>query len=402
MKHESAAAGPGLAEQEPATARSPRPESSGAPGFAAVLAAFQARFETVLAEWLATRSSTLGGELAVGGELVDGVARLATAPAKRLRPALVHFTWRALAPAGAPETGVLPLALSTELLHTYLLIHDDVMDHAELRRGRSSAHAEFAHRHRERGWGGEAAEFGVATAILLGDLAHTWAWERFQAASGELAAGPRRDALAACFAAMAEEVIAGQYLEIVLAQRGDGSAEELGQVLRLKSGRYSVERPVQLGALYAAGAGGRDLDSRVLDALSRYGRALGEAFQLQDDVLGTFGEAGEVGKPVAGDLEEGKMTFLVYHALRDAAPEEAVRLRRALGRKGLTGAEAEDARAILRGSGALEQVRQMVEERVAAARAALAEAAAAGPGAPRGDGLAFLSGMVDYLAERRR
>jgi geranylgeranyl diphosphate synthase type I len=196
---------------------------------------------------------------------------------------------------------------------------------------------------------------------------------------------------------MTREVVAGQYLEVLLARRGDAGEDDLARVLRLKSGRYSVERPLELGALLA---GARD---ELLAPLARCGRALGEAFQLQDDVLGTFGEAGELGKPVASDLEEGKLTFLVFHALAAAPPADAARLRAALGRPGLEPEEVEALRRVIEGSGALARVRRMIDERLGAARAALAGAVRAVPEGPgTAAGFAFLAGLVDDLAERRR
>ncbi len=157
---------------------------------------------------------------------------------------------------------MLPLALATELLHTYLLIHDDIMDHAEVRRGLPAAHVRFRDAHRERGFQGDAQDFGLSVAILLGDLAHTWAVELATRAalSNPLRNPLRNQEIARCFAAMSQEVIGGQYLELLVAQRRGAPEEELTRVLRLKSGCYTAERPIQLGAILAgvrAGPPGR-------------------------------------------------------------------------------------------------------------------------------------------------
>ena len=393
-----------------------RPAAAAAEGFRAALDGYRRRFDAELAAWIEGKRTAWAVELPGAEELPEAVAALAAGGGKRLRPALVESAWRLSTPAAdeppppaEPPLGVRALAAAVELLHTYLLIHDDIMDHAPTRRGEPSAWAAFAARHRQRGWRGEADDFGVTAAILAGDLAHAWANERFAEACSALppdAGGARRRAaLAAAFAGTAEEVIGGQYLEIALGLRGEGTAMELARVLRMKSGRYTVERPLELGALYAGTPPGR------ARALARYGRAVGEAFQLHDDVLGTFGEAEEVGKPVGGDLAEGKLTFLVFHALRHAGPERAGRLRRGLGRADLEAAEVEEMRATIRDSGALARVRGMIDERLAAARQSLAEIAApaagdaedAGAAGPPADpaALAFLAGLVDYVAERR-
>lgn len=365
-----------------------RPDAATVSSFRELLEPFRRHFDDRLAAWIAARPQQ--------DALTGAVGRLAAAGGKRLRPALVWFAWRACGGTEEDTAGtgaVASLARAVELLHTYLLIHDDIMDHAATRRGEPTAHVEFARRMVDAGLEGDAADFGRTAAILAGDLAHAWAHELVDAACRELPAA-RRGAVERTFAAACQEVIAGQYQEIVTALRRDASEEELERVLQLKSGRYSVQRPVELGAL-AAGAGGA-----LLDALSRYGAALGEAFQLQDDVLGTFGDSRATGKPVVSDLAEGKFTFLVYHALESAPPERADELRAALGDPELGPEQAARLRAIIEESGALERVRRRIGERLDVAREALAEAAEDLEERQDGEGRAFLAGLVDYVAER--
>jgi geranylgeranyl diphosphate synthase type I len=364
-------------------------DASGALGgaFDALLEGFRAKLGSRLEAWLAAKreaaaASTVPSDL----DLIDGVAQLMTHGGKRLRPALVYYSYRAL--GGESDAAVLPLALATEFLHTYLLIHDDIMDHAETRRGLASAHARFRELHRERGWRGDATEFGAAVAILLGDLAHTWAVELF---SGVPVEGPRAAELTRCFSAMCQEVIGGQYLELLVASRRESEQadeEELLSVLRLKSGRYTAERPLQLGGILA------EAEPGTLAALARFGGAVGEAFQLQDDLLGMFGDPKKVGKPVGADLTEGKFTFLIFHALKTASPEERQALTAALGRPDLPAGEVLRVQRILEATGARAQVEGMVDERLQVARAALAGLDLREPGRT------FLSGVVDFLKER--
>jgi geranylgeranyl diphosphate synthase, type I len=369
--------------------------ASGSGGFDALLTGFRARLDARLEAWLsAKRAEAAGAAEPWDLDLIDGVALLMTHGGKRLRPALVYYSYLALGgDPGHADAAVLPLALATEFLHTYLLIHDDIMDHAETRRGLPSAHARFRELHRAQGWRGDAGEFGAAGAILLGDLAHTWAVELF---AGVPVEGERKAELTRSFSAMCQEVIGGQYLELLVASRRDtaqADESELLSVLRLKSGRYTAERPIQLGGILAAA------DSGPLAALARFGGAVGEAFQLQDDLLGMFGDPETVGKPVGADLTEGKFTFLIFHALRDARPEERQALSAALGRPDLPLAEVERVQRILEGTGARAKVEAMVEERLAVARTALA-------GLDSGlelrePGRTFLAGLIDYLKERR-
>ncbi|MES1211120.1 MAG: polyprenyl synthetase family protein, partial [Acidobacteriota bacterium] len=266
-----------------------------------------------------------------------------------------------------------------------------IMDHAEVRRGQPAAHVRFSRAHQDRGLHGDAQDFGRSVAILLGDLAHTWAVELSTGVSLEtgLDAGRRARELTRCFSAMSEEVIGGQYLELLVAQRRTASEEELLRVLRLKSGRYTAERPIQLGALLARAP------EPVLAALSHYGTAVGEAFQLQDDLLGMFGDAGTVGKPVGEDLREGKFTFLIHHALSAVTPEQRRVLEAALGNPALTAAEVAAAQRILEETGARRKVTEMVAERLRAARAALDRLENLTP-----EGRQFLEALLGFLWER--
>jgi len=357
--------------------------------FTDALAAARERLDRALEAWLAERRRRLAAASPESAELVDEVARLVAGGGKRLRPVLLQLAYRAC--GGRSEAAATRLGLATELLHTYLLIHDDLMDRSELRRGRATTHAAFAELHRARLARGDAEHFGRTVAILAGDLAHTWAVElsRPLAGAGAEAEGDP-EAVARAFDAMCEEVIAGQYLEMLLPRREAPGEEELLRALRLKSGRYTVERPVELGALLAGAP------APVVEGLGRWGEAAGEAFQLQDDVLGTFGEAEAVGKPVASDLAEGKLTFLVHHALAGAAPEDREWLRGALGRGELAPEEVERARRILRDSGGLAAVVDMIEERLERARRALAELPL--PAAR----LEPFAGFLEYLRERDR
>ncbi|HSL83091.1 MAG TPA: polyprenyl synthetase family protein [Thermoanaerobaculia bacterium] len=385
------------------TARPAPGPGPGAAAFAERLAVLRAEIDRALEAWLAAKRRTLAGVSPESAELVDEVARLVAGGGKRLRPALVELAYRAS--GGRSAEAPLRLGLATELLHTYLLIHDDVMDRASLRRGRATTHSAFAERleapsrveRRAEGRGerrhGDAGHFGLSVAILAGDLAHSFAVELSRpgrvGAEGTPAEGDPA-AVAAAFEAMCEEVIGGQYLEMLLPHRAEPTEDELLRVLRLKSGRYTVARPAELGALLAGAGEG------VVAGFFRWGEAAGEAFQLQDDVLGTFGDSGAVGKPVASDLAEGKHTFLVHHALEGAAPEDREWLRTTLGRGELTAAELERARAVLRDSGGLAAVQDRIEERLDEARRALDDLPLPAPA------LAPFASFLDYLRERDR
>lgn len=356
--------------------------------FSPLLADFRVRLDAALDALLAAkrRAADEEGDPA-RQELAEGVGRLAKVGGKRLRPAFVWFTYRAL--GGERPEVALPLALATELLHTYLLIHDDVMDHADLRRGEPSAQVRFRDAHRARGLAGDAADFGVSVAILLGDLAQAWAVEQV---FGLAVDGPRRAELLAAFATMCEEVIAGQYSELLVAARrghpGDVREEELLRVLQMKSGRYTAERPIQLGAILAGAP------AASTTALCRYGRSVGEAFQLQDDLLGTFGDPEVTGKPVEADLKEGKVTFLIHHALALAPAADREAIAAALGRPDLDEDGARRVQRLIEASGARREVEAMIDLRLEDARAAL-DGVALSP-----EGQVFFLGLLDHLRGR--
>ena len=191
------------------------------------------------------------------------------------------------------------------------------MDGSDTRRGQPAAHRRFAALHRAEGWHGDPEAFGSGAAILLGDLALSWSDEMLGSAAlpaDRLAAGDR------VFADMRSELMGGQYLDLLEQARGGGSVERALRVARYKSAKYTIEKPLHLGAALA-GAG-----QDVLDGYSGYGLPLGEAFQLRDDVLGVFGDPAETGKPAGDDLREGKRTALVAMAL-EAATDRAGRRR---------------------------------------------------------------------------
>jgi len=256
------------------------------------------------------------------------------------------------------------------------------MDRSDVRRGRPTVHRRFAAHHDAAGWRGPADAFGTGAAILLGDLLLGWTGELLRA-SGLPAAALRRGQ--PVLDAMRTEMIAGQYLDLLgqAAGAGTGTVANALRVVRYKSAKYTVERPLLLGAALApapartvAGAAGKAAitEHRMAAACSAYGIPLGVAFQLRDDVLGVFGDAAETGKPVTGDLREGKRTVMVAIAGDRANPAQASVLRRHLGHPELDEAAAAEVRAVLTETGALAECEQMISDSVREALAALADA----------------------------
>lgn len=282
---------------------------------------------------------------------------------KRLRPAFAYWGWRG---AGGEDTEpAVTAAASLELLQAAALIHDDLMDDSDTRRGRESVHRRFARQHGARDYAGPPEAFGAGTAILLGDLCLVWADEMLYGSGLPPEALTRART---AYDAMRTELMAGQYLDLLEQARGGGSAESAMTVLRYKSAKYTVERPLQVGAALAGA------DEDLLASYSAYGLPLGEAFQLRDDVLGVFGDPERTGKPAGDDVREGKRTVLVATALERADDRQAEVLTTALGDRSLAPEELADVRAVITATGALAEVEALIDALTADALAALATA----------------------------
>jgi isopentenyl-diphosphate delta-isomerase type 1 len=296
-------------------------------------------------------------------EVAEEIRRLVDAGGKRLRPAFVHWGGRAAGTA-ADDEGVLVAAAAVELLHTFALLHDDVMDRSQRRRGEPTAHVALGLLHLRRGLAGDHHWFGTGAAVLAGDLCFVWADQLFESAplpAPVLAAGRR------VFTQLRTEVIGGQYLDLRLAHDPDGGEELAEQVALLKSARYTVTRPLLLGAALA----GAD-DPSLIASLTTYGDAVGLAFQLRDDVLGLFGDPASTGKACTDDLREGKRTLLVLRALRLTTGADHRFLRRSLGNPDLDLADAHRCRDIVAASGARASVEARIEAERSRALAAIA------------------------------
>ena len=310
----------------------------------------RARVEKALSVFLAQQRALLMQIDPALGPVAEAIEAFVLGGGKRLRPAFAYWGYRG---AGGTDSDEVVAAVSAlELVQGSALIHDDVMDASDTRRGEPSIHRRFATLHSVHDWDGEAEAFGAASAILLGDLCLTWSDELLRVSGLDPAALLRARPV---FDVMRTEVIAGQYLDVHAQATADSSLRRASTVARFKSAKYTVERPLLLGAAIA------DAPAPVEAAYSRYGLAVGEAFQLRDDVLGVFGDPARTGKPAGDDLREGKRTYLVAAALDGAAADAADRLRRGLGDLGLGEPEVDHLREIIVDSGALDRT----EERIA-------------------------------------
>jgi geranylgeranyl diphosphate synthase type I len=324
------------------------------------------RISSELSTFLANGAGLLTDISADLATLAEAAQTAVLSGGKRLRPTFAYWGWRCVQPAGAVgEPELVRAAASLELLHACALVHDDVMDSSDTRRGQPAAHVRFGRLHRQQGWPGSWQSFGDAAAILLGDLLLSWSEEMFTAAIGCLPED-RIQAATKQFDLMRTEVVAGQFLDILAQTRGAFDADEALRVIEFKTSKYTVQRPLLLGA--GAGGGSPEL-ARML---STYGLRIGEAFQLRDDLLGVFGDPSETGKPAGDDLREGKRTLLVALAFQAADPTQRALLESGIGNPALTDAAVADLRDVLCRTRAVQQIESRIAGRAAEAADCLA------------------------------
>ena len=294
-------------------------------------------------------------------EPLDRLRSFSVRGGKRLRPAFCHLG-HAAAGGRTDDLQVLDAGAALELLHVFALVHDDVMDGSVLRRGEPTIHQHFGDLHAASDWAGESRRFGEGVAVLVGDLA-------LVLADGLLTGAPAP--AWEVYNELRVELVMGQFLDVSFAANRSADPATSRKISLFKSAKYTVERPLHLGAAMA----GRLDDLAV--AFTGYGLPVGEAFQLRDDVLGAFGDEAVVGKPVGDDFREGKPTRLVLHAL-DVAERQGLRpaleVLSHLGDPGLTPAQVVAIQEVLDATGARTAVEQRIEDLLGEAVDALAAA----------------------------
>ena len=277
----------------------------------------------------------------------DELETMVLSGGKRLRPQFLHWGW--VAAGGDPsDHGHHSFGAAIEMLHACALFHDDVIDDSALRRGHITTHRRIAEDHAEDGLMGEARRFGEGSAILIGDVAFSLAQVLMSGAPSQ--ARPYWNDL--CL-----EMNMGQYLDTVGSANRDYTVSHALAVSRFKTAKYTVERPLHIGAMAAHETRG----TSILSPLSSYGLPLGGAFQLRDDILGAFGDEDVTGKPVGGDFREGKPTALIGYAMSVATTKQLSVLQ-AIGNSELTSADVSDIQQTLIDTGAVRHVENLITQ----------------------------------------
>ncbi|MET8797152.1 polyprenyl synthetase family protein [Nocardia sp. NPDC004568] len=322
-----------------------------------------ARTSAVLTAFLREQTTHLrdivGADDELWSSMMSDIERF-IAGGKRLRPEFCYWGWRAAGGAGDGDI-VVRASAALELLHAFALVHDDIIDDSDIRRGSPTVHRHGADLHSRMGLRGRAADFGTAVAILIGDLCLAWYHDMLDSC----ALGPeQRRAVRRLSSQTFAELIAGQYLD--LAEQGSRhlSMDRSWKVIAYKTSKYTIERPMQLGGILAAG------DPMIVDSYSRYAVPLGEAFQLRDDILGAFGDPAVTGKPDGDDLRTGKGTVLLA-TTRKLADDTARRtIDELLSRETMTDEDVARLREIMVETGAVTIVEERIGEQAQAAASA--------------------------------
>lgn len=311
---------------------------------------------------------------------IEQLRTMVHAGGKRIRPAFC--TWAFAGTGGNPfDPHVVRACAGLELLHTFALIHDDVMDNASSRRSTQTIHEYSAERHRDAGWRGESRRFGDGIAILVGDLAFTYADQLFEGAP--LIARE-------VFRELRVEVTFGQYLDVENSAHSVPTVERSRRIAQYKSGKYTIERPLHIGAA---------MNEQLVPwskLLSDYGMPLGEAFQLRDDLLDVFSTTKSIGKPVGQDIRDAKPTVLMAIAFEQSKSIDRQMLEQLFGKNELSESDVDIVRDICERSGAKAQVESLINELCASAVSTMPKMREQGFAAEAADELDALAEFVSH------
>ena len=275
---------------------------------------------------------------------------------KRLRPlfAIAGYVGAGGSQEPAHLEALCKASLSLELLQACALIHDDMMDGSDTRRGAPAIHKRFEREHQERFGVGASEAFGNAAALLLGDLALVLSTQALHQSG---ISDTQLRSVNPIFDAMKVELMAGQYLDMNAGSREEVSVDDALKIAIYKSGKYTIERPLHFGGALALGT------PELFEVYSDYGIPLGIAFQLRDDLLGVFGDSTLTGKPAGDDLLEGKRTTLIAYALSNLAPLEVAAFKKSFGNRAASRDEIDMMRDLVNTSGAVEFIEKIIAKK---------------------------------------
>lgn len=349
---------------------------------------FKARLDPEIATYFDKALVEARKEDALVTEALEHVRTITLAGGKRLRPAFMYYGY--LAAGGRDEERILKTTVAVELIHIYLLIHDDIIDRDELRHGVATLHALYQEKGKQFFPKRDALHFGNSIALIIGDMVAALGNDIIFRSG--FPAENIFQALSKLQRIIARTVI-GEAKDVYMEYQGKATEEEILAMYENKTARYTVEGPLHIGALLALGS------SDLLETFSRYALPLGVAFQIQDDILGIFGSTERTGKPVGSDIEEGKLTLLVSHVLEKGKPEEKKEIERILAlHQDLQGEDIDRFRGIMENSGSLAYAKKEALRRIEEGKQALLSSPLSLTMNEKAKN--FLLAVADYLAER--
>ena len=328
------------------------------------LTAVQDRLRSVVVTEVADRLVGIDDELEPFAQVC---LTAATSGGKRLRPRFAFCAWQLGAVDRSSTRAVVQLSSALELLHAAILVHDDIVDGSELRRGRPAARTVLADRHRQQRWWGDASSFGDETALIVGDLLWSAAHDEFGKATAGLDPALHHR-ITETFRSLRVEVLAGQLLELRAQSARDFRGGTAEKILQYKTASYTVVRPIELG-LMLSGADSEDLAA----PLGRYASAVGQAFQLRDDLSDLFGSVASSGKRIGDDIRTGKPTELLGTALALADDGDLTILEKTVGDLSADEHDIGEIQRIALRSGAAQRIRRRIDDLAAGADRALDE-----------------------------
>ena len=350
------------------------------------LQTFKARLDPLIGAYFDSVLKEALKEDDLVAEALEHARTIVLAGGKRLRSAFMYYGY--LGAGGTEEDKILHTSMSVELIHSFLLVHDDIIDRDDMRHGVPTLHKRYADFGRRFFPNQDVEHFGNSIALVMGDMLYSFGNDIIFRSNFSK---ERIFSALSCLQSIVSYTVVGQARDIYMEYKRDGSEEEILTMYRNKTAKYTVEGPLHMGALLAGAS------QELLSLLSAYALPIGIAFQIQDDILGIFGSTKQMGKPVGSDIEEGKLTILVARALKNGTKEQSRRLREILTRGAeLTERERLEFCSIIKETGSLEEIKRLAQEYIAQGKKALSELRVkTTPGA-----YDFLESMAEYMTKR--
>lgn len=345
---------------------------------------FKKRFEPYLREYFDKKIQQAGEIDPIAEEAVNMIKDYTISGGKRIRPAVLYYGY--LAAGGKDSESIMKISMSMELLHSFLLIHDDVIDKDASRHGVATIHERYKKIAKKYDIAKDYNHFGNSMAIISGDMAASMACDIVFNSDFP------SDIIMKALDKLQKIVfvtIPGEMIDVIMSYRGEGTEKQILRMHEGKTARYTFEGPLHIGCLLAGG------NEAYLEQFSDYALPLGKAFQIKDDILGVFGSEKKMGKPVGSDIIEGKQTLLVAKALEKGSKEQKNIIKQYLNKEDLSKKEIQEFRDIVRETGSLEYSENLAKDFVSEALEALAKIDFKNKEAQE-----FLTGIADYIVSR--